>query len=244
MIKNRYLLSRIDDLMDLLVEPCVFSKIDLRLSYHHIHVKSKDVLRTTFRAHYSHYKYLVMIFCVTNGLGVFMDYMNRIFHPYLDNFVVVFIDDILVYFNSGEEHAKHLRVALQVFKDKQLDAKMSKSLEWETPKSMSKIRSFLGLVKYYKRFIEGFSKLALPLTRLIRKGQVFVWDFKCESSFLELKQWLTSCFLTSSEPFVVYCDASRMGLKKVLMQEGKRHYLYIARFEVFSDHKGLKHLFD
>ena len=141
-----------------------------------------------------------------------MDYMNRVFHPYLDSFVVVFIDDILVYSKTREEHEEHLRIVLHTLKDRQLYAKLSKCefwlekvsflghvisqggiavdpskievvLKWESPKSVFEIKSFLGLAGYYRRFIEGFSMLALLLTKLTRKGQAFVWDTQCEHSF-------------------------------------------------------------
>jgi hypothetical protein len=295
--------------MDQLVGAHVFSKIDLRSGYHQIRVKADDIPKTAFRTRYGHYEYSVMSFGVTNAPGVFMEYMNRIFHPYLDKFVVVFIDDILVYSKSEVEHAEHLKVVLQTLKDKKLYAKLSKCefwlkevsflghvissngiavdpskvsavLQWEAPKSVTEIRSFLGLAGYYRRFIEGFSRIALPLTQLTRKGQAYIWNKTCEESFQELKQKLTSApVLTlpnSNESFVVYCDASKMGLGGVLMQSGKvvayasrqlkvhernypthdlelaavvftlkiwRHYLYGARFEVFSDHKSLKYLF-
>ena len=186
-----------------------------------------------------------MPFGVTNAPSVFMEYMNRIFHAYLDLFVVVFIDDILIYSKSEEEHAEHLKIFLQVLKEKKLFAKLSKCefwlnevsflghvisgngiavdpakvdavSQWETPKSVTKIRSFLGLAGYYRRFIEGFSKLALSLTQLTCKGKAFVWDVHCENSFNELKKRLTTTpVLTlprSEEPFVVYCDASKLGL--------------------------------
>ena len=116
-IKNKYPLPRIDDLMDQLVGACVFSKIDLRSGYHQIRVKSEDIPKTAFRTRYSHYEYLVMPFGVTNAPGVFMDYMNRVFHPYLDSFVVVFIDDILVYSKTREEHEEHLRIVLHTLWD-------------------------------------------------------------------------------------------------------------------------------
>jgi len=129
-IKNQYPLPRIDDLMDQLVGAEVFSKIDLRSGYHQIKVKAEDISKTAFRTRYGHYEYYVMPFGVTNAPGVFMEYMNRIFHPYLDQFVVVFIDDILVYSKSEEEHAEHLRIVLQVLKEKQLFAKLSKCEFW------------------------------------------------------------------------------------------------------------------
>ena len=220
-IKNKYPLPRIDDLMDQLVGACVFSKIDLRSGYHQIRVKDDDIQKTAFRTRYGHYEYVVMPFGVTNAPGVFMEYMNRIFRPYLDKFVVVFIDDILIYSKSKEEHADHLRIVLQVLKERQLYAKLSKCEFWldkvsfpghvisgegivvdpskvdavlqcEVPKTVTEIRSFLGLAGYYRRFIEGFSKLALPLTQLTCKGKAFVWDMKCEESFIELKKRLTT----------------------------------------------------
>jgi len=190
-IKNRYPLLRIDNLMDQLMGTRVFSKIDLRSGYHQIEVKDEDMQKTVFRTRYRHYEYLVMPFRVTNAPSVFMEYMNRIFHAYLDFFVVVFIDDILIYSKFEEEHAEHLKIVLQVLKEKKLYAKLSKCefwlnevsflghiisgsgiavdpskidavSQWETPKSVTEVRSFLGLVGYYRRFIEGFSKLALP----------------------------------------------------------------------------------
>jgi len=166
-------------------------------------VKAENISKTAFRMRYGHYEYSVMPFGVTNAPGVFMEYMNRIFHPYFIQFVVVFIDDILVYSKSEEEHAEHLRIVLQVLKRKQLFAKLLKCefwlwevsflghviskggiavdpskidavIQWESPKSVFEVISFLGLAGYYRRFIEGFSKLALPLTQLTRKGQAYV----------------------------------------------------------------------
>jgi hypothetical protein len=172
----------------------------------------------------------------------------------LDRFVVVFIDDILIYSKSEEELVEHLKIVLQVLREKKLYAKLSKCefwlkevsflghiisstgiavdpskvdavSRWETPKSVTEVRSFLGLAGYYRRFIEGFSKLALLLTQLTYKGRAFVWDGQCESSFNELKLKLTTAPVLilpkSDEPFVVYCDASKLGLGGVLMQDGK-----------------------
>ena len=125
-IKNKYPLLRIDDMMDQLHGATVFSKINLRSGYHQIRVKPDDIQKTAFRSRYGHYEYVVMPFGVTNAPAMFMDYMNRIFRPFLDKFVVVFIDDILIYSRSYEEHAKHLRTVLSILREKQLYAKLSK----------------------------------------------------------------------------------------------------------------------
>ena len=129
-IKNKYPLLRIDDLMDQLQGASVFSKIDLRSGYHQIQVRKEDIPKTAFRTRYGHYEYLVMPFGVTNAPTVFMDYMNRIFHEFLDKFVVVFIDDILIYSKSTEEHSEHLRIVLQILKERKLFAKLSKCEFW------------------------------------------------------------------------------------------------------------------
>ncbi|GAU50497.1 hypothetical protein TSUD_242400 [Trifolium subterraneum] len=252
-IKNKYPLPRIDDLLDQLRGATIFSKIDLRSGYHQIRIRTSDVSKTAFRTRYGHYEFLVMPFGLTNAPTVFMDYMNRIFQPCLDKFVVIFIDDILIYSKDPQEHAEHLRIVLDILREKQLYAKFSKCefwlsevkflghvisqggvsvdpskveavLNWERPRTVSEIRSFLGLAGYYRRFILGFSEIALPLTRLTRKGAAFVWDELCENSFNLLKQKLTSApVLVIPDPdknYVVYCDASHKGLGCVLMQDG------------------------
>jgi len=202
-----------------------------------------------------------MPFGVTNAPVVFMDYMNRIFRQFLNKFVVVFIEDILIYFKTQEEHAEHLRLVLGVLREKQLYAKLSKCefwmdevqfldhvisaqgivvdptkvdavVEWESPKSATEIRSFVGLAGYYRRFIEGFSKIVAPLTQLTRKDQPFTWTDKCEESFQDLKRRLTSppilIIPDVGKPFEVYCDASHLGLGCVLMQE-KKAVAYASR---------------
>ncbi|WKA06902.1 hypothetical protein VitviT2T_024780 [Vitis vinifera] len=249
-VRNKYPLHWIDDLFDQLQGACVFSKIDLRSSYHQLRVRSEDVSKTAFRTRYGHYEFLVMSFGLTNAPVAFMDLMNRVFKPYLDQFVVVFIDDILVYSKTREEHERHLGIILQTLRDKQLYAKLKKCefwldkvsflghvvtkdgisvdlgkvdavSNWRRPNIVIEIRSFLGLAGYYRRFIERFSKIALPLTRLTHKWVKFEWSNDCKRSFQELKNRLvTAPILTissSSGGFVVYKDASRQGLGCVLM---------------------------
>jgi hypothetical protein len=253
-IKNKYPLPRIDDLFDQLQGAQVFSKIDLRSGYHQLKIKSEDIPKTAFRTRYGHYEFLVMPFGLTNAPAVFMDLMNRVFHEYLDRFVIVFIDDILVYSKSLEEHEDHLRIVLQILRDKKLYAKLKKCefwlnqvvflghvvskdgitvdpskieavVSWDRPTNVSEVRSFLGLAGYYRRFVEGFSRIAAPLTHLTRKNAKFEWKEECEKSFQELKQRLvTAPVLTipsSSGGFVIYSDASRKGLGCVLMQHGR-----------------------
>ena len=253
-VKNKYPLPRIDDLFDQLHGAAVFSKIDLRSGYYQLRVRSDDVPKTAFRTRYGHFEFLVMPFGLTNAPAAFMDLMNRVFQPYLDQFVIVFIDDILVYYRSREEHAGHLRIVLQTLRDRHLFAKFDKCdfwmtkihflghviskegiavdpskidavLRWERPRNATEIRSFLGLAGYYRRFIEGFAKIASPLTKLTRKAVRFVWSSSCEDSFQELKKRLTTAPVLalpdSLGGFVVYSDASLIGLGCVLMQRGR-----------------------
>jgi len=218
-VKNRYPLPRIDDLFDQLKGAKVFSKIDLRLGYYQMRIKGQDVPKTAFRTHYGHFEFLVLPFGLTNAPTLFMDLMNRVFQPYLDKFVVVFIDDILVSSKSYEEHEQHLRQTLQTLRSRQLYAKLDKCdfwlkevtflghvvsskgifvgpqkvevvLRWEKPTTVTEIRSFLGLTGYYRRFIEGFSTIATPLTRLTRKNIRWEWLKECDESFQELKRRL------------------------------------------------------
>ena len=126
MIKNRYPLPRIDDLLDQLQGTCMFSNINLHSSYHQVRVKEVDIPKTAFRTCYGHYEFLVMSFGQTNALVVFMDMMNKVFHEYLDKFIVVFIDDFLIYSKTPKEHGEHQLKALERFRRKQLYAKLEK----------------------------------------------------------------------------------------------------------------------
>ena len=239
-IKNRYPLSRIDDLFDQLRGARVYSKIDLRTSYYQLRVRETDIPKTTFRTRYEHFEFIVMSFRLTNAPIAFMDLMHRVFQPYLDRFVVVFMDDILIYSKSEEDHEGHLRIVLQALREHQLHAKFNKCEFWLTevrflghvvlasgvsvdPKKVKAIMicSFLGLAGYYRRFIENFSLLATPMTRLTRKEVKFEWNDLCEEAFQELKMRLTLAPILivpeMGQRYTVYCDASKDGLGCVLI---------------------------
>ncbi|KAJ8753028.1 hypothetical protein K2173_008816 [Erythroxylum novogranatense] len=260
-IKNRYPLPRIDDLFDQLQGARVFSKIDLRSGYHQLRIKETDVSKTAFRTRYGHFEFLVMPFGLTNAPAVFMDLMNRVFKSFLDRFIIVFIDDILVYSKSDVEHEDHLRVTLETLRKNELYAKFDKCkfwlrevvflghvisergvhvdpqkieavIKWEAPKNVTEVRSFLGLAGYYRRFVEGFSLIATPLSKLTRKNQKFEWTEECQSSFEELKNRLTTAPILTlpygDDGYIVYSDASRKGLGCVLMQ-GEKVIAYASR---------------
>ncbi|GJX86219.1 putative reverse transcriptase domain-containing protein, partial [Tanacetum coccineum] len=243
-VKNRYPLPRIDDLFDQLQGLSVYSKIDLRSDYHQLRVREEDIPKTAFRTRYGHYEFQVMPFGLTNAPAVFIDLMNRVCKPYLDKFMIVFIDDILIYSKNRQEHEEHLKLILELLKKEELYAKFSKCEFWipklqflgqvinsegihvdpakiksikdpTSPKSPTEIRQFLGLAGYYRRFIEGFSK----------KKVKFEWGDKQEAAFQLLKQKLCSAPILAlpkgSEDFITYCDALKKGLGAVLMQREK-----------------------
>ncbi|GJX67426.1 putative reverse transcriptase domain-containing protein [Tanacetum coccineum] len=194
-VKNHYPLPRIDDLFDQLQGSSVYTKIDLRSGYHQLRVRDEDIPKTAFRTRYRHYEFQVMPFGLTNAPAVFMDLMNRVCKPYLDKFVIVNIDDLLIYSCNEEEHANHLRMILELLKKKKLYAKFSKCdfwihivqflgylidsqglhvdpakieavKNWTSPTTPTEICQFLGLAGYYRRFIKDFSKIEKSLTEL------------------------------------------------------------------------------
>ncbi|KAH9778034.1 Endonuclease [Citrus sinensis] len=265
-VKNKYPLPRIDDLFDQLRGAAVFSKIDLRSGYHQLKIRSEDVSKTAFRTRYGHYEFLVMPFGLTNALAAFMDLMNRIFQPYLDQFVIVFIDDILIYSKNKEEHETHLRIVLETLRENKLYGKFKKCefwldrvmflghivtkdgisadpakveviVNWERPSSVTEVRSFLGLAGYYRRFVKEFSSIAAPLTNLTKKNVKFNWDEACEKSFQELKSHLvTAPVLTLPSE----------GGGFVIYSDASRKGLgcvLMETCEIFTDHKSLKYLF-
>nr|GEW83523.1 reverse transcriptase domain-containing protein [Tanacetum cinerariifolium] len=251
-VKNQYPLLRIDDLFDQLQGSRVYSKIDMRSGYHQLRVREEDIPKTTFRTRYGHYEFQVMSFGLTNAPAVLMDMMNQVCKPYLDRFVIVFIDDILIYSKSRKEHEGHLKLIFRLLKKEELYAKFSKYefwlpkvqfldhvidsegihvdpskiesiKDWASPKTPTEIRQFLGLAGYYRRFIEGFSKIARPMTKLTQKSVKIDWGEKVEAAFQLLKQKLCSAPILAlpegSENFMVYCDALRKGLGVVLMKK-------------------------
>ncbi|GJS53763.1 reverse transcriptase domain-containing protein [Tanacetum coccineum] len=255
----------------------------LRSGYHQLRVHEDDIPKTAFRTRYGHFEFTVMLFGLTNASAVFIDLINRVCRPYLDKIVIVFIDDILIYSGTQEEHEMHLGLVLELLKKEKLYAKFSKcefwlqevqfhghvtngdginvdpsNIEvvknWEAPRTPSEVCSFLGLGGYYRRFIKNFSKIAKSLTILTHKT-----------------------LPNGPEDFMVYCDASGLGLGCVLIQRGKviayasrqlkiyeknyttydlelgavvfalkiwRHYLYVTKSVIYTDHKSFQHIFN
>src|SRR5574338_29466 len=218
-IKNKYPLPRIDDLFDQLSEAKIFSRLDLASGFHQMKVEDSSVKYTAFNTRYGLYEFMVMSFGLTNAPSYFVDLMNRIFRDYLDKFLLIFIDDILIYSKTVEEHKNHLRLVLSRLRENDLKAKFSKCAfwkeevhflghvisakgisvnpnkvvaiqAWKRPSTISEIRSFMGMAGYYRRFIKDFSKISSPLTNLTRKNQAFVWTEKCEQEFIKIKEAL------------------------------------------------------
>jgi hypothetical protein len=236
-IKNKYPLPRIDALFDQLKGAKVFSKIDLQSGYHQLRIKEEDIEKMAFSMRYGHYEYVVMSFGLTNSPAVFMEAMNMMLHPYLDIFVVVFIDDTLVYSKTVEEHEVHLRLVLDKLWEYMYYAKLKKCafwlsevaflghvinqdgiivdpknvasvVKWQRPTTVTEVQSFLGLAGYYRRFVQNFSSIAKSMTKLTMKGVPFVWTKDCEASFRTLKERLVS------------------GPILVLPESGKRYTVY------------------
>ncbi|GJW70607.1 putative reverse transcriptase domain-containing protein [Tanacetum coccineum] len=229
-VKNRYPLPRIDDLFDQLQGSSVYSKIDLRSGYHQLRVREEDIPKTAFRTRYGHYEFQVYSFGLTNAPAI----LNK------------------------KEHKEHLKQILELLKKEELYAKckefkwnptkIESIKDWTSPKSPTEIRQFLGLAGYYQRFIEGFSKIAKPMTKLTQKKVKFEWGDKQEAAFQLLKQKLCSAHLAlpkGSEEFHRYCTLPKKELGAVVFAlKIWRHYLYGTKYTVFTDHKSLQHILD
>ncbi|GJW77768.1 retrotransposon protein, putative, ty3-gypsy subclass [Tanacetum coccineum] len=197
-VRNRYPLPRIDDLFNQLQGAKFFSKIYLRSGYHHLCVKEQDVSKATSRTCYGHYEFLVMPFGLTNAPAVFMDLMNRVFHEYLEKFIIVFIDDILVYSKTREEHEDHLRIVLEILPDGiSMDpSKVEAITKWPRPTTVTEVRSFLGLAGYYRRFVKGTEK---------------------EISFF------SRTYSSGTGGYQIYSDTSKKGLGCVLIRTSRKN---------------------
>ena len=229
-VKNRYPIPRIDDLFDQLHGAEVFSSLDLMSGYHQIRIKDSDVVKTAFRTPFGHFEFKVLCFGLTNAPSTFQAVMNRIFAPYLGKFVLVYLDDILVYSKNPVEHVEHLRLVLQILKDNQLYGRLSKCdffkrevlflghvadkdglrvdpakveavKAWQVPRDVKEVRSFLGLANYFRKFIQGYSTMVAPLTHLTRKDVAFEWSPDCHSAFEGVKHALTHAPVLATPDF-------------------------------------------
>ncbi|GKC50206.1 putative reverse transcriptase domain-containing protein [Tanacetum coccineum] len=278
MVKNRYPLLRINDLFDQVQGSSVYSKIDLRSGYHQLRVREEDIPKTAFRTRYGHYEFKVMLFGLTNAPVVFMDLMNWVCKPYLDKFVIVFTDDILIYSKNKQEHKEHLKQILELLKKEELYAKFSKCefwipkvqflghvidskgihldpakiesiKDWASPKSPTEIRRFLGLAGYYRRFIEGFSKIAKPMIKLTQKKRRFYRILRCFKEgferYVDANGEGDCLCITPTEYYEKNYTTHDLELGAVVFAlKIWRHYQYGTKCMVFTDHKSLQHILD
>ena len=216
-IRDRYPLPRIDDLLDRLGQAKHFTTLDLASGYHQISVKESDIPKIAFRMQRGQFEFIVMPFGVTNAPATFQRMMNDLFKEELDHFVLVYLDDILIFSKTLKEHIEHIRQALEKLRQARLFVRLHKCaffqkrveylgfdvspqgiqpsldkvqtiVEWPQPKSVKDIRSFLGLASFYRRFIKNFSLKARPLTDLTRESVPWNWQAKEEKAFCELKR--------------------------------------------------------
>ncbi|KAK1680771.1 hypothetical protein QYE76_041619 [Lolium multiflorum] len=253
-IRYRHPIPRLDDMLDELSGSIMFSKVDLRSGYHQIRMKLGDEWKTTFKTKFGLYEWLVMPFGLTNAPSTFMRLMNTVLRAFIGRFVVVYFDDILIYSKSLEEHLDHLRVVFNALRDARLygnlekctfctnrvaflgyvvtaqgievdPAKIEAIESWPQPKTVTQVRSFLGLAGFYRRFVKDFGSIAAPLNELTKKDVPFVWGDAQQEAFMILKDKLTHAPLLQlpdfNKTFELECDASGIGLGGVLLQEGK-----------------------
>nr|GEV71635.1 transposon Ty3-I Gag-Pol polyprotein [Tanacetum cinerariifolium] len=222
-VKNRYPLPRIDDLFDQLQGSQFFSKIDLRSGYHQPRVHEGDILKTAFRTRYGHFEFTLMPFGLTNAPTIFMDLMNRVCRPYLDK-----KEKLYAKFSKCEFWLTEVQFIGHVINGNGIHVDPSKIeavKNWKAPRTLSEVHLFLGLAGYYCSFIENFSKIAMSLTILTQKCKTFDWGEEQELAFQTLKDKLCNTHVLAlpdgPKDFVVYCDASGLGLGCLLIQRGK-----------------------
>ena len=221
-IKNKYPLPRIDELLDRLHGAKYFSKLDLMSGYHQVRIKDEDVHKTAFRTIYGHFEFRVLPFGLTNAPATFMRLMNDVFRTYLDQFVIIYLDDILVFSRTKEEHASHLKTVLDLLRQHQLYAKAAKCalfktsvdflghviggdgirpdpckvnavVNWPQPSTITELRSFLGLANFYRKFMKDYSKTVAPLNDLLKKGaSLEQWSTQHDAAFTSVKTLLTT----------------------------------------------------
>jgi hypothetical protein len=219
-IKNRFPMPIIDEILDELAGSTYFTKLDMKASYHQIRMLPEDEFKTAFKTHHDHYQFKVMPFGLTNAPATFQCVMNQILQPFLRKFVLVFLDDILIYSSSLDHHTKHLQLVLQTLRDNQLFLKLSKCsfaqhkleylghiissagvatnpqkiaamLHWPKPTNVTEVRAFLGLTGYYRKFVKGYGIIAKPLTNLLH-NKTFQWTEQAQRAFDALKVAMTS----------------------------------------------------
>jgi hypothetical protein len=254
-VKNRYPLPQIDDLFDRLSRIKFFNRIDLRSRYYQIRIVEGDEEKTVCRTRYGSYEFLVMPFGLTNAPATFCIVMNDIFREWFDDFMVVYIGDILVYNDSMEEHVEHLQKVFQRLRENKLYAKFEKCefgvvevdflghritqeglkmddhkvkaiLDWEPPRFVRTLRSFLGLASYYHKFIKNFAKIATPLTNLLKKSfGTYEWNEACNEAFETLKGILVKASVLKlpnfDKDFEIHFNASNFAIGGVLVQDGR-----------------------
>ncbi|KAE8687867.1 Detected protein of unknown function [Hibiscus syriacus] len=252
-VKNKYPIPLIADLFDQLGGARWFTKLDLRSGYYQVRIAKDDEPKITCVTRYGSYEFLVMPFGLTNAPATFCILMNKVLQPFLDRFVVVYLDDIVVYSKTLEEHVEHLRRVFQVLRENELYVKEEKCsfaqkevsflghfvgggklqmdrdkiraiVEWKPPTKATELRAFLGLANYYRRFVKGYSKIATPLTELLKKDKVWEWSTECQEAFEKIKEAMVNepvlVLPDYTKSFVVFTDASDVAIGGVLMQEG------------------------
>lgn len=262
-VKNRYPLPLISELLDRLRAAKYFTKIDLRGAYNLVRIAEGEEWKTAFRCRYGHFEYLVMPFGLTNAPATFQHFMNDTFRDLLDQSVVAYLDDILIYSADEEEHRKHVRLVLERLRSAQLYAKAEKCefhrseieflgyvvsssgikmdpkkisaiTSWPAPQSVHDIQVFLGLANFYRRFVKGYSKIALPLTAMLAKDSKFVWSPSAQQAFETLKSAFTTApVLAHFDPArqsVVETDASDFAIGCILSQYGDDGILHPVAF--------------